>query len=191
MQSWNLKSSCALLVLAALVASTATAASNEKLRIAAQARVADSALADAQFEFTCTTGKGGALSVAVVLPAPESVPTFPLEKFEGPDGIGENRMLATWSILGPRAMTVTSSISGWRGVDGDGFLLASSRTSAKSSDLARLLKRYLADGGQPLWLVVAPPEAGAKLEAHALPSARRTQLAMTLAPCLTQVRPRP
>jgi hypothetical protein len=161
------------------------------VRITAQARVGDTELADAKMEFSCTTGKGGALQVAVVLPEPESVSGFPLIEFEGPDGIGGSRELATWSMLGPKAMTVTSTIHGWRGVDGDGFLLASSRMSNKESDLARLVKRYVGDGGQQLWLKVAPPEKGATLEVRALPGERRAMLAAKMAPCLTQVKPRP
>ena len=179
----------ALPLLALVLAATCLhAAPNTKLRIPAQARVADARLADAQLEFSCTTGKGGALSVAVVLPAPEAVPGFALERFEGPDGIGEAGKLATWSVLGKHAMRVDGAISGWRGVDGDGFLLTSSRDSGRESDLGRLLKRWLRDVRQPLWLEVRAPEGDAKLQVTALPDARRAQLSLVLAPCLAQSR---
>ena len=85
------------------------------LRMPAQARIGDTQLPDAKIEFSCTTGKGGALQVAVTLPTPEAVAGFPLEAFEGPDGIGETKTLAKWSMLGPNAMEVAGPISGWRG----------------------------------------------------------------------------
>jgi len=173
----------------ALAVTCAHAASNTTLRIPAQARVADTRLANAQLEFNCTTGKGGALSVAVVLPPPEAVTAFALDPFEGPDGIGEAGKLATWSVLGKRAMQVSGAISGWRGVDGDGFLLASSRDSGRESDLGRLLKRWLRDARQPLWLEVRAPEGDAKLQVTALANDRRAQLSLVLAPCLAQSRP--
>jgi len=178
--------SCLLAI--ALAASPLHAAPNTKLRIPAQARVGDTAVAAAQFEFTCTTGKGGALSVAAVLPPPEAVAEFPLERFEGPDGIGEAGKLATWSVLGKRAMQASSAISGWRGVDGDGFLLASSRDSGRKTDLGRLLNRWLRESRQPLWLELRAPEGDAKLMVTALPDTRRAQLSAMLAPCLTQSR---
>jgi len=157
------------------------------VRMPAQARVGDTSLADAKIEFSCTTGKGGALQVAVILPAPESVAGFPLDAFEGPDGIGETRVLAKWSMLGPNAMDVASPISGWRGVDGDGFLLASSRRSNKESDLARLLRRWINDGGQQLWLTVDSPQGGAKLEVRAMPEGYRTRLGVALSQCFAVV----
>lgn len=172
----------------ALGASPLHAASNTKLRIPAQARVGDTTITGAQFEFTCTTGKGGALSVAAVLPPPESVAEFPVERFEGPDGIGEAGKLATWSILGKRAMQASSAISGWRGVDGDGFLLASSRDSGRRTDLGRLLNRWLRESRQPLWLELRAPEGNARLVVTALPDTRRAQLSAMLGPCLTQSR---
>lgn len=157
------------------------------LRMPAQARVGDTPLADAKIEFSCTTGKGGALQVAAILPAPEAVAGFPLEAFEGPDGIGETKMLAKWSMLGPNAMDVTSAISGWRGVDGDGFLLASARGSNKETDLARLLRRWVNDGGQQLWLTVESPQGGAKLEVRAMPEGYRTRLGVALSQCFAVV----
>jgi hypothetical protein len=173
----------------ALATASLHAAPNTKLRIPAHARVGDARLADVQFEFTCTTGKGGALSIAAVLPTPEAVPGFPLERFEGPEGIGEAGKLATWSVLGKRAMQANGAISGWRGVDGDGFLLASSRDSGRETDLGRLLKRWLLETGQPLWLEVRAPGGNAKLSVTALADARIAQLSLVLSPCLTQSRP--
>jgi len=178
--------SCLLAI--ALAASPLHAAQSTRLRIPAQARVGDALVAAAQFEFTCTSGKGGALSVAVVLPPPEAVAEFPLERFEGPDGVGESGKLATWSLLGKRAMKVSSAISGWRGVDGDGFLLASSRDSGRATDLGRLLNRWLRESRQPLWLELPAPDGNAKLVVTVLPDTRRSQLSSVLAPCLTQSR---
>ncbi|HEU4665200.1 MAG TPA: hypothetical protein VFS55_14320 [Dokdonella sp.] len=157
------------------------------LRMPAQARVGDTPLADAKLEFSCTTGKGGTVQVAAILPAPEAVAGFPLEAFEGPDGIGETKPLAKWSMLGPNAMDVASPISGWRGVDGDGFLLASARRSNNETDLARLLRRWVADGGQQLWLTVESPQGGARLEVRAMPEGYRTRLGVALSQCFAVV----
>lgn len=157
------------------------------LRMPAQARIGDTQLPDAKIEFSCTTGKGGALQVAVILPTPEAVAGFPLEAFEGPDGIGETKTLAKWSMLGPNAMEVAGPISGWRGVDGDGFLLASSRRSKTETDLARLLWRWVNDGGQQLWLTVDSPAGGEKLEVRAMPEGWRTRLGVALSQCFAVV----
>ena len=163
-------------------------AARGELRIPAQADVGGVPLADAKIEFSCTVGKGGVLQAAVILPAPEAVAGFPLEAFEGPDGIGETKTLAKWSMPGPGAVDVASAISGWRGVDGDGFLLASSRLSGKRSDLARLLRRWVDDGSRTLSLAVDSPQGGARLEVHATPGDARASIGAALSRCLATER---
>ncbi len=160
------------------------------LRIPAQAHAGAAAPMDATFEFSCSTGKGGALQVAVILPKAESVGEFPLDEFEGPGGIGERKTLARWSVPEPTAAEYAGPISGWYGVDGDGFLFASSHESRAVSDLARLLQRWLDAGGPPLVLAVTAPNGDARLEAKAEPGERLANLRETLAPCLAQVRRR-
>ena len=146
--------------------------------------------ADAKFEFACTTGEGGMLQVALILPPPESVARFPLDKFEGPDGIGETRDLAEWSVSGgPKPARARTSISGWRGVDGDGFVLAKARESGHSSDLARVAKRFVASEEARLRLVVKPPSAhGAAIKVEAPIAGHREDVAKALAPCLAHVK---
>lgn len=158
------------------------------LRMTAQAHAGTAALTDAKFEFSCSTGKGGALQVAVILPTAESVGEFPFNEFEGPGGIGERKTLARWSVPEPTTAEYAGPISGWYGVDGDGFLFASSHESRAASDLARLLQRWLDAGGQPLMLTVTAPNGGATLEAKAEPGERLAKIRETLAPCLAQVR---
>ena len=160
------------------------------LRIPAQAHVGAAALADAKFEFSCSTGKGGVLQVAVVLPTAESVGAFPFNDFEGPDGIGERKTLARWSVAGSKPAAFAGSISGWYGVDGDGFLFASSQESRKAESLARLLQHWLDAGDQSLALTVTAPSGDAKLEATADPGERLAAIRETLAPCLAAFRRR-
>jgi hypothetical protein len=163
---------------------------HESLRIPAQAHVGAAALADAKFEFSCSTGKGGVLQLAVVLPTAESVAAFPFNDFEGPDGIGERKTLARWSVAGSKPAEFAGSISGWYGVDGDGFLFASSQETRKAANLARLLQRWLDAGDQPLTLTVNAPNSDAKLEAAAESGERLAVIRETLAPCLAAFRRR-
>lgn len=155
-----------------------------KTRVAAHALVAATELGSAQAQFMCTTGKGGALSLAVILPEPEAVKGFPLGDFEGPDGIGEKRALATWSLGGDKSTLAKGTLSGWYGVDGDGFLLAATSHSANASDFKRLLRSYLDAGTQPLRLVVDSPKKGPALEVEIVLGDRRQAVEAILAPCL-------
>lgn len=158
-------------------------------RIPAHARIGNTALADAKFEFACSTGEGGMLSIRLILPPPESVSGYPLELFEGPDGIGETRDLAEWSVSGtPKPARARTSISGWRGVDGDGFLLSKARDSAHSSDLARLAKRLVSSDQARLRLVVKPPAHGNALKVEATIAGHRDAIAKALAPCIAGVK---
>jgi len=185
------KTCCCLLLAVFVNASFANAkepaetdVAHDSLRILAQAHVGATVLADAKFEFTCSTGKGGVLQVAVVLPTAESVAAFPFNDFEGPDGIGESKTLARWSVAGSKPAEFAGSISGWYGVDGDDFLFASSQETRKAANLARLLQRWLDAGDQPLELTVAAPNGDAKLEAAAVSGQRLAAIRGMLAPCL-------
>jgi len=166
------------------------AADAKNPRIPAHATIGKATIADAKFEFGCTTGEGGALQISLILPPPESVAGFPLDKFEGPDGIGEARDLAEWSVSGgPKPARARTSISGWRGVDGDGFLLAKARESSHSSDLARVAKRLVASEQARLRLVVKPQSAhGAAIKVEAPIAGHREAVAKALAPCLAHVK---
>ena len=177
------------LVLALIVFSTTALADSTDPRIPAHARVGNAALADAKFEFACRTGQGGTLSISLVLPPPESVSGFPLEKFEGPEGIGETRDLAEWSVSGTaKPARARTSISGWLGVDGDGFVLAKARESAHSSDLARLAKRFVSSEQARLRLVVKAPGHRNALKVEAPIAGHREDVAKALAPCLAHVK---
>jgi len=181
-----------LLASASLVAcvGTSSAADTKNPRIPAHATIGKTTIADAKFEFGCTTGEGGMLQIALILPPPESVAGFPLDKFEGPDGIGEARDLAEWSVSGSaKPARARTSISGWRGVDGDGFLLAKARESSHSSDLARVAKRFVSSEQGRLRLVVKPPSAhGAAIKVEAPIAGHRDEVAKALAPCLAHVK---
>jgi hypothetical protein len=168
---------------------TAFAAGTNDPRIPAHARIGNTPLADAKFEFACSTGEGGMLSIRLILPPPEAVGGFPLELFEGPDGIGETRDLAEWSVSGAaKPARARTTISGWRGVDGDGFLLSKARESAHSSDLARLAKRLTSSEQARLRLVVKPPAHGNALKVEAPIAGHREAIAKALAPCLATVK---
>jgi hypothetical protein len=158
-----------------------------KLRIPAHARIGNTTVPDAKFEFACSAGQGGMLSITVILP--ESVSGFPLNLFEGPDGIGETRDLAEWSVSGAaKPARARTTISGWYGVDGDGFLLSRARESARSSDMARLAKRLVASDQARLRLVVKPPAHGNALKVEAPVAEHREAIAKVLAPCLAHVK---
>ena len=168
----------------------ADAADAQDPRIPAHAQVGNAPLPGAKFEFSCRSGKGGALQISVILPAPESVAAFPLDKFEGPDGIGETRDLAEWSVSGAtKPARARTSISGWYGVDGDGFVLARARDSGRSSDIARIAKRLVASENARLRLVVKPPAHGGNaLKVEAAVAGHREEIAKALAPCLASVK---
>jgi hypothetical protein len=177
-------------VVAIAAAPCAGAADAQDPRIPAHAQIGNAPLPDAKFEFACRSGKGGTLSISVILPEPESISTFPLEKFEGPEGIGETRDLAEWSVSGAtKPARARTSISGWRGVDGDGFVLARARDSGHSSDIARIAKRLVASENARLRLVVKPPAHGGNaLKVEAAVAGHREEIAKALAPCLASVK---
>lgn len=174
----------------AMISVQAEAADAQDPRVPAHAQIGNAPLPDAKFEFACRAGKGGTLQISVILPEPESVAAFPLEKFEGPDGIGETRDLAEWSVSGAaKPARARTSISGWRGVDGDGFVLARARDSGHSSDIARIAKRLVASENARLRLVVKPPAHGGNaLKVEAAVAGHREEIAKALAPCLASVK---
>jgi hypothetical protein len=181
---WGVCAAAALLAGASGAAAEArptARATSGSLRIPAQAQVAQDKVEKVQLELGCVSGKRGGLSFKVVLS--EAAGGFDLAPFEGPGGIGETRPLATWSVQGPQPVTLRGTISGWYGVDGDGFLLAST-TFYEDADLVRLARAFLAAGDEPLRLVVASLEAGAPLEVEAVAGARHAAIARVLAPCL-------
>jgi hypothetical protein len=178
----------ALAVSAIMFAGVAGAASDPRdPRIPAHARIGNITVPDAKFEFTCRDGQGGALSISLILP--ESVSGFPLQKFEGPEGIGEMHDLAEWSVSGAaKPARARTHISGWYGVDGDGFLLSTARESGHSSDLARLAKRLVSSDQARLRLVVKPPAHGNALKVEATIAGHREAIEKALAPCLAPVK---
>ena len=61
----------------------------------------------------------------MILPKAESVGEFPPDEFEGL-AVSAKETPARWSVPEPTAAEYAGPISGWYGVDGDGFLFASS-----------------------------------------------------------------
>jgi hypothetical protein len=183
-----------LMIVATLLgfAAIASAAGNDepwKIRIPAQTEIGKTPVAGTQFEFACTAGKGGMISLSVILPTPEELRAFPLEEFEGPDGIGETHDLAEWSVTGgKKPARARTSISGWRGVDGDGFILSRARDSAASSDIARIAKRLMSSDQTRLRLVVKPVKKGEALKVEAPIAGHREAIEKILAPCLAPVK---
>lgn len=158
-------------------------------RIPAHAQIGKSAIADAKFEFTCTTGQGGVLAISLIVPHPDEAKGFPLDRFEGPDGIGETRDLAEWSVSGSaRPARARTSISGWYGVDGDGWIFSRARESARSSDIARVAKQFLSSENARLRLVVKAPAHKEALKVEAPIAGHRGEVAKALEPCLAHAK---
>ena len=158
-------------------------------RIPAHAKIGNTVLADAKFEFMCTTGEGGALAINLIVPHPEQAKGFPLDRFEGPDGIGETRDLAEWSVSGAaKPARARTSISGWYGVDGDGWIFSRARESAHASDIARIAKRLLSSENARLRLVVKAPAHKEALKVEAPIAGHREEIAKALEPCLAHVK---
>ena len=176
-------------ILIAAYGSANAAADPRNPRIPAHARIGSVTLPDAKFEFACSDGQGGALSISLIVSPPESVGGFPIDKFEGPDGIGETHDLAEWSVSGTaKPARARTHISGWYGVDGDGFLFSTARESGHSSDLARLAKRLVSSEQARLRLVVKPPGHGNALKVEAPIAGHREAIEKALARCLAPVK---
>jgi hypothetical protein len=158
-------------------------------RIPAHAQIGKTALADAKFESTCTTGEGGALAISLILPRPDEAKGFPLDRFEGPDGIGETRDLAEWSVSGStKPARARTTISGWYGVDGDGWVFSRARESSHASDIARIAKRLLSSENARLRLVVKAPAHKEALKVEAPIAGHREEVAKALEGCLAHVK---
>jgi len=156
-----------------------------KTRVPAQVHVGTRAPVAAAFEIACRDGKGGALGWSLIIAQPDALTAFPLVDFEGPGGIGEKRVLARWSVGEAKDDRARTSISGWYGVDGDGFVLATSQLTAKPGDLARLSRRLIESTGGTMHLIVQSPSKGEALSANAQIGDRREAIARILEPCLT------
>lgn len=155
-----------------------------KTRFPAEASIGALKLAGAQFEIACRGGKRGAISFALVLPDPAPGKDFPLDAFEGPDGVGETRALAQWST-GDDVKGPASRISGWYGVDGDGYLLSSAREAARPAELAAIARHLGASDRVELRFDLQRPQGnGAALQARAWVVGRRSELERLLRPCL-------
>ena len=157
-----------------------------KLRFPATARVgAVEAGAPAQFELSCHGAKDGALSLALILSSPDAITTFPLREFEGPDGIGESKDYARWSVdTRGDAVQANGSIGGWYGVDGDGFVLSRSERAHRASALATIVAALGRPEAKRLRLSVASPQGGDALQAEALLDGRQADIAATAKACL-------
>lgn len=160
-----------------------------KTRIPAQMQVGKQGAVAAQFEIACRDGKGGALSWSLIIAQPDALTTFPLTQFEGPDGIGETRKLAEWSVGDAKNAHARTPISGWYGVDGDGFVLATSRLSAKPSELARFSRLLVESDQARLRLRVQSPKAdGDALEANATIGEHHKEIARIITSCLAPMK---
>jgi hypothetical protein len=155
-----------------------------KTRVPAQLHVGTQAPVAAVFEIACRDGKGGALGWSLIIAHPDALTAFPLVDFEGPGGIGEKRVLAQWSVGEAKNDHARTPISGWYGVDGDGFVLATSQLTAKPAELARLSRRLIESTGGTMHLVVQSPSKGEALSADAQIGDHREAIAQILEPCL-------
>lgn len=172
-------------LLAAATASAEDGALLRKQRLPAAVQLGSQAYAGAQFEFACHPARDGALSLSLILADPDRITGFPLRDFEGPDGIGEQRELAQWGVdTRGDGLNVKGPISGWYGVDGDGFLLSRSEANKRPGALHALAKALVAPEAKRLRLAVSPPAAGETLRAEVLLEGRQAQLAELLQPCL-------
>ncbi|UXI66867.1 hypothetical protein [Tahibacter amnicola] len=178
----------AALVALMLVTGVAHAAEEGKLaktRFAGTLSVGDREAGAVQFELACHSAKDGALSLSLIIPAPDAITDFPLPEFEGPEGIGETRDSAHWRVDTRKdGATLTSSIGGWYGVDGDGFVLSLSAPNRKAAPLRAFVQALVADGAKRLHLRIDPPKAGAALQAQAMLDGQSSTLRQTVEPCV-------
>jgi hypothetical protein len=177
-----------LVILTLLLAAPAFAADGQllrKQRVPANVHVGDVEYSGAQFEFACHPAADGALSISLILANPDGIRNFPLNDFEGPDAIGEQRDLAEWRVDTRGAgVAVKGPISGWYGVDGDGFLLSRSEPNRKRAALQRLATSLLTADAQRLRLSVAAPVKGEPLQAELMLEGRQDSIRAALDPCL-------
>jgi hypothetical protein len=136
----------------------------------------------AKFELSCAGGKGGSVSLTLILMHPDAIKTFPLNDFEGPDGIGGSKDLAEWAVdtRGP-STTLKTGIGGWYGVDGDGFVLS---TSGENAPLIAFVRQVVDSKAQRLRLTLSAPHGGEALQASVSLDGTQAELARTAAACL-------
>lgn len=164
------KPSCLLLLACAVLALPAVASDGDllrKQRFPATAHVGDLQLAGARFEVACHPAKDGSLSISLVLAKAGSAGSFAQDRFEGPDGIGEQRDLARWSVdTRADGLNVKGPISGWYGVDGDGFIFSRSQPNGRPGALSDLVKAAIAPEARRLRLSIDAPDEGTALQAE-------------------------
>ena len=156
-----------------------------KQRFAGSAHVGDVQLAPVQFEFLCHPAPDGALGIDVVLTKDDKAGGFPLDRFEGPDGVGGERDLAEWSVdTRGDGVRVRGAINGWYGVDGDGFLFGRSQTNRKPDAFGALVRAASEPEARRLRLSVASPDGGAPLQFELPLDGRQAQIRDVVAACL-------
>jgi hypothetical protein len=181
----KLKTFCCALGIAFLAPADAVDHGLHKQRIEAEVHVGNTDLGAAKFELACRGGKGGSLSLSLILMQPAAAKVFPLDDFEGPDGAGESRELAQWAVDTRGAgVTLDSVISGWYGVDGDGFLFSTAAIVGKNAALFPFARRLTAADAQRLRLRVTPARGGEPLQASVLLAGAQAKLAQVAADCL-------
>lgn len=156
-----------------------------KQRFAGSAHVGQVQLQPVQFEFACHPAKNGALSVSVVLSKGDSAGGFALDAYEGPDGAGEQGEVAEWSVdTRGDGLRVQGPISGWYGVDGDGFIVARSQPNAKPGAVGKLVEAVVDPHSKRMRLSVAAPGKGEPLQAELLLDGQQDAIRAVVAPCL-------
>lgn len=156
-----------------------------KLRLAGTAHVGEVRLGAVQFEFLCHPAADGALGVQLVLASDEKAAGFPLDRFEGPDGVGGDRDLAEWSVdTRVDGLRVRGAIHGWYGVDGDGFIFGRSQANRSPDAFGALVRAAVAADAKRLRLSVASPDGGPPLQAELLLDGRQQAIRETVGKCL-------
>ncbi|HVH35049.1 MAG TPA: hypothetical protein VM847_13165 [Tahibacter sp.] len=185
-QSWQGGIGFLILMAAALPALAHDGALLRKQRFAGTAHVGDAQLAPVQFEFSCHPASNGSLNVEVVLTKDAPAGGFPLDQFEGPDGIGTEHEIARWSVDTRGAgLNVGGGINGWYGVDGDGFIFGRSQDNRKQDGFGKLVRAASEPDAKRLRLSVAAPDRkGPAFEAELLLDGQQAAIREIVAPCL-------
>jgi hypothetical protein len=164
------KPSCLVLLACAVLTVPAVASDGGQLRkqrFPATVHVGDLQLAGARFEVACHPARDGSLSISLVLAKTDTAAGFAQDCFEGPDGIGEQREFARWSVdTRTDGLNVKGPISGWYGVDGDGFIFSRSQPNGRSGALSDLVEAAIAPEARRLRLSIDAPDTGAALQAE-------------------------
>ncbi|HSX62175.1 MAG TPA: hypothetical protein VLF18_18485 [Tahibacter sp.] len=156
-----------------------------KQRFAGTAHVGDAQLSPVQFEFLCHPAPEGALGIDVVLTKGDEAGGFPLDRFEGPDGVGGTGDLAEWSIdTRGDGVRVRGAIHGWYGVDGDGFVFGRSQINRKPDAFGALVRAATMPEAKRLRLSVASPDGGAPLQLELPLDGKQAAIGETVAACI-------